>query len=170
MEFTFDMNYNLKATTAMERAIRKGLQEERDRKSKIIGWIFVILAVIILLTNLESIGLVQIVTAVLVAAFAAYLLFQDQFNGFLAMRKLPEKMRTGMWLFREDGYFSNTDAGESDYSYENVFAILETVGYIILVFHNGSAQILDVNTIKGGSLSDFRRLLRRKTELTIQEI
>ena len=77
-------------------------------------------------------------------------------------------MRVGKWLFREDGYFSNTEAGESDYSYENIFLIVESDGYMILVFHEGTAHIIDLATIEGGTVEDFRRLLRKKTSLTIQ--
>ena len=32
MEFTFDLNYDFKAMTAMARAIRVGLQEEQNKK------------------------------------------------------------------------------------------------------------------------------------------
>ena len=169
MEFTFELNYDLKAMTAMARAIRTGLQEEQDKKSRIIGWIFVALTVLILLFS-GSFGWMQIAASVIIAGFAAYLIWQDQVNGYLAMKKLPEKMRTGKWLFREDGYFSDTEAGESDYSYENIFIIAESKGYMILVFHEGSAHIVDLSTIQGGTAADFRKLLRRKTSLTIQEV
>ena len=168
MEFTFEMNYNQKAMTAMARAIRKGLQEEQDKKSKIIGWGFVALTVLILLFS-EKFGWMQIAASVIIVGFAAYLIWQDQVNGYLAMKKLPEKMRTGKWLFREDGYFSDSEAGESDYSYENIFMMVESCGYMILVFHEGKAQIIDLSTIQGGTAADFRRLLRRQTSLTIQE-
>ena len=168
MEFTFEMNYNQKAMTAMARAIRKGLQEEQDKKSKIIGWGFVALTVLILLFS-EKFGWMQIAASVIIVGFAAYLIWQDQVNGYLAMKKLPEKMRTGKWLFREDGYFSDSEAGESDYSYENIFMMVESRGYMILVFHEGKAQIIDLSTIQGGTAADFRRLLRRQTSLTIQE-
>jgi len=103
-----------------------------------------------------------------VICFAAYLVFSDTINAIAALWKLPSKLRKGIWLFREDGYFSNTEAGESDYSYENIFAIIESPDYIFLVFYNKQAQILDINTIKGGTLQEFRKLLRRKTNLTIQ--
>jgi len=169
MEFTFKLNYDQKAMTAMARAIRAGLQEEQDRKSKIIGWGFVALTVLILLFS-ESFGWMQIAACVIIAGFAAYLIWQDQVNGYLAMKKLPEKMRTGTWLFREDGYFSDTEAGESDYSYENIFIMVESKGYMILVFHEGKAHIIDMSTIQGGTAADFRKLLRRKTSLTIQEV
>ena len=169
MEFTFKLNYDQKAMTAMARAIRAGLQEEQDRKSKIIGWGFVALTVLILLFS-ESFGWVQILASIIIAGFAAYLIWQDQVNGYLAMKKLPEKMRTGTWLFREDGYFSDTEAGESDYSYENIFIMAESKGYMILVFHEGKAHIIDMSTIQGGTAADFRKLLRRKTSLTIQEV
>ena len=169
MEFTFEMNYDRKAMTAMAHAIRVGLQEEQDKKSKIIGWIFVALTVLILLFS-DSFGWMQIAAAIIIAGFAGYLIFQDQVNGYLAMKKLPVNMRTGKWLFREDGYFSDTQAGESDYSYENVFMMVESRGYMILVFHEGKAHIIDMSTIQGGTAQEFRKLLRKKTSLTIQQV
>ena len=168
MEFTFDLNYNQKAMTAMAKAIRTGLQEEQDKKSKIIGWVFVALTVFILLLS-DRFGWMQIVAAIIIAGFAAYLIWQDQVNGYLAMKKLPEKMRKGRWLFREDGYFSDTEAGESDYSYKNIFLMVESQGYMMLVFHEGTAHVIDMSTIQGGTAADFRKLLRRQTSLTIQE-
>lgn len=169
MEFTFDLNYDLKAMTAMARAIRVGLQEEQNKKSKIIGWGFVALTVLILLFS-STFGWMQIVASIIIALFAAYLIWQDQVNAYFAMKKLPEKMRTGRWLFRDDGYFSDTEAGESDYSYKNIFMMVESQGYMILVFHEGRAHIIDLSTIQGGTAQDFRRLLRRETSLTIQEV
>ena len=169
MEFTFDLNYDLKAMTAMAKAIRVGLQEEQNKKSKIIGWGFVALTVLILLFS-STFGWMQIAAAIIIALFAAYLIWQDQVNAYFAMKKLPEKMRTGRWLFRDDGYFSDTEAGESDYSYKNIFMMVESQGYMILVFHEGRAHIIDLSTIQGGTAQDFRRLLRRETSLTIQEV
>ena len=168
MEFTFELNYNQKAMTAMAKAIRTGLQEEQDKKSKIIGWVFVALTVLILLFS-DSFGWMQIAACFIIAGFAAYLIWQDQINGYLAMKKLPEKMRKGKWLFREDGYFSDTEAGESDYSYKNIFLMVESQGYMMLVFHEGTAHVIDMSTIQGGTAADFRKLLRRQTSLTIQE-
>ena len=169
MEFTFDLHYNQKAMTVMARAIRAGLQEEQDKKSKIIGWVFVALTVLILLFS-ERFGWMQIAACILIAGFAAYLIWQDPVNGYLALKKLPQKMRTGKWLFREEGYFSDTEAGESDYSYENIFIMVESQGYMILVFHEGKAHVIDMSTIQGGTADDFRRMLRRKTSLPIQKV
>ena len=169
MEFTFDLNYDLKAMTAMAKAIRVGLQEEQNKKSKIIGWGFVALTVLILLFS-STFGWMQIAACIIIALFAGYLVWQDQVNAYFAMKKLPAKMRTGRWLFRDDGYFSDTEAGESDYSYKNIFMMVESQGYMILVFHEGRAHIIDMSTIQGGTAQDFRRLLRRETSLTIQEV
>ena len=167
MELTFKMNYDQKAMTAMAKAMRKGLQEEQNRRSMLIGWIFVALTVLIVLFS-GKMGWMQVAALVIVAVFSVYLVCQDMVNGYLAMRKLPETMRTGKWLFREDGYYSDTPAGESDYSYENIFLMVESQGYMILVFHEGKAHIIDLSTIQGGTAEDFRRLLRKKTSLTIQ--
>lgn len=169
MELTFDLNYDQKAMTAMAKAIRVGLQEEQNKKSKIIGWGFVVLTVLILLFS-KTLGWMQIAAWVIIAGFAAYLIWQDNVNGYLAMKKLPVKMRTGKWLFREDGYYSDTEAGESDYSYENIFMMVESQGYMILVFHEGKAHIIDMSTVQGGTDADLRRLLRRKTSLTIVKV
>ena len=169
MELTFEMNYNQKAMTAMATALRKGLQEEQDKKSRIIGWVFVALTVFIVLLS-EKLGWMQIAALILVACFAAYLIWQDTVNGYLALKKLPVNMRTGKWLFREDGYFSDTEAGESDYSYKNIFLMVESQGYMMLVFHEGTAHVIDMSTIQGGTAQDFRKLLRRQTNLTIQEV
>lgn len=169
MEFSFEMNYNQKSMTAMARAIRKGLQEEQDKKSRIIGWIFVVLAAAVLLFSGKT-GWMQIVGGILVVLFAAYLVWQDNVNAFLALQKLGTKLRKGQWLFREDGYFSNTEAGESDYSYKNIFMMVESGDYMFLVFHEGTAHIIDMSTIQGGTADDFRRLLRRQTSLTIQKV
>ena len=168
MELTFDLNYDQKAMAVMAKAMRKGLQEEQNKKSKIVGWVFVALTVLILLTA-DYFGWMQIAASIFIAGFAAYLIWPDHVNGFLALRKLPAKMRKGRWLFRDDGYFSETEAGESDYSYKNIFMMVESQGYMILVFHEGTAHIIDMSTIQGGTAADFRKLLRRETSLTIQE-
>lgn len=168
MEFTFEMNYDRKSMTAMAKAMRVGLQAEQDKKSKRIGWIFAVVALLVLLTSGKT-GWTQIIGGVAVVLFILYMVFSDHVNGVMALAKMPAKMRRGQWLFREDGYFSNCEAGESDFSYENIFAIVEMPGYIFLVFHNGQAQIVDVMTIQGGTLPQFRTLLRKKTSLTIQE-
>ena len=77
MEFTFDLNYDQKAMTVMAKAMRKGLQEEQDKRSKIIGWVFIALTVLILLTS-KTFGWMQIAACILIAGFAAYLIWQDQ--------------------------------------------------------------------------------------------
>ena len=41
---------------------------------------------------------------------------------------------------------------------------------IMEYFHEGRAHIVDMSTIQGGTAQDFRRLLRRETSLTIQEV
>ena len=169
MEFRFDLNYDLQAMAAMAKTLRTGLQEEQDRKSRIIGWTFVVLTLLIVLLS-GKMGWMQVAGILLAVVFAAYLIWQDKINGYIAMKKLPQNMRSGIWLFREDGYFSDTAAGESDYSYENIFLMAEMGSYMFLVFHDGTAHIVDMSTIQGGTPDDFRRLLRKKTSLTIQKV
>lgn len=167
MEFTLDMNYTQKSMTAMAKAMRVVLQEEQDKKSKIIGWGFVALSVLILFFS-GKFGWIQILGSLFVILFASYLIWQDSVNAYIALKRLPPKMRVGQWLFREDGYFMNSEAGESDFLYSNIFAMVEADGYIFLVFPEGRAQILDLSTIQGGTADEFRRHLRKMTSLTLQ--
>ena len=120
MEFTFTMRYDYKAMAAMARAMRVGLQTEQDKKSKLIGWLFVVATLVILITSGKT-GWAQIVGYVAVFLFMGYILFSDHINGALALFKIPEKMRNGQWLFREDGYFSyeTTDHEKSVYLGKN---------------------------------------------------
>ena len=48
--------------------------------------------------------------------------------------------------------------------------MVESQGYMILVFHEGKAQIIDLSTIQGGTAADFRKLLRRQTNLSIHTV
>ena len=168
MELTFQMNYDRKSMTAMAKAMRTVLQEKEDKKSKIIGWSFIAATVLILCFS-KTFDYRQILAIIAAMLLGGYMLFQDQVNGILALNRLAKQMRSGTWLFREDGYFSNTEAGESDFSYENIFAMVEMDGYMFLVFHNKQAQIIELSTVQGGTAEDFRRLLRKKTQLTIQK-
>ena len=169
MEFTFEMEYTQRIMTTLQRAVRVALQEDRDKKSKLLAVLFIIAAVFILVTA-KKFDYRQILAVIVIVLFILYLIFQDQVAGWLAGMKIPKKMRKVQWTFREDGFFNTSEEGISAFDYETIFAMIEIENCMVLCFADSQAQIIDMRNIQGGSLQDFRRLLRKKTSLTIQTV
>ena len=169
MEYTFNMKYDLKAMTAMARGIRKALQQEHYRKSIIIGSLFVGIGGGILLTS-GKFGYQQIIALVVLILWVLYMVFQDYIHGIWASIKMPSDMKKGTWTFREDGFFSTTEKGISGFDYDSIFAMIETEGYLILCFANNQGQVFDVAQLSEEDLAGLRKLLRKKTNLTLQNV
>ena len=169
MEFTFDMRYDLKTMTIMAKGIRKALQEDAHRKSILIGCLFAGAGAVILFTSGKT-GYTQIIAGIAIVLWVLYMLFQDSIYGLLASMKMPKGMKKGKWTFREDGFFSTTEMGISGFDYDSVYAIIETQGYIILCFSNNQGQVFDLNQLSDEDMKNLRKLLRKKTELTIQTV
>ena len=47
MEFTFETIYDQKAVTTMAKVLRKIIRKKRSRRSHVLGWIVVVLAVLL---------------------------------------------------------------------------------------------------------------------------
>ena len=169
MEIILDMKYDLPAMAAMAKAVRKGLQEDRDKKSKLIGWFFVV-AGTALVFSAKAFTCQQIIALVAIVLFAVYLLLPDQINGLISLYKIPAKVRSATWKFCDDGFHITTIMDSDSFLYDSIFAMVETDGYLVLCFHNSQAQVYSLNSIVQGTAADLRRILRRETGLTIQEI
>lgn len=169
MEFIFDMEYTQHIMTTLQKAVRVALQEDRDKKSKGIAFLFLIAAVFILVT-VKKFDYRHILASIVIVLFVLYLIFQDQVAGFWAGSKIPKTMRKVTWTFREDGFFNTSEQGISAFDYETIFAMIEIENCMVLCFANSQAQIIDMRSIQGGDIRDFRRLLRKKTNLTIQTV
>lgn len=169
MELTLDMRYDHKAMTAMARGIRKALQAEYYRKSTIIGSLFVGIGGGILLQSTHF-GYQQIIALIVLVIWVLYMIFQDHVHGFWASYKMPAGMKKGTWTFRDDGFFSTTEMGISGFDYDSIYAIIECDGYLILCFANSQGQVFYLNQLSEESVASLRKLLRKKTNLTIQNV
>lgn len=169
MEFLLEMCYDHKTMTVMAKAIRKALQADYYRKSIIIGALFVGIGSGILLTS-PRFGYQQILAVIVLVLWTLYMIFQDHAHGFWASLKMPKTMKKGTWTFREDGFFSTTESGISGFDYDSIYAMIECDGYLILCFANSQGQVFDLSKIKQGSPADLKKLLRKKTNLTLQSV
>ena len=169
MEYIIDMKYDHKTMTAMARVIRKALQQDRYKKSVIIGGLFVGMGGGILLSS-QKFGYQQIIAAIVLVLWVLYMIFQDHLHGIWASVKMPADMKKGTWTFREDGFFSTTEKGISGFDYESVFAMIESGGYLVLCFANSQGQVFDIGQLNEEDRAGLRKLLRKKTNLTLQSV
>ena len=167
MEFSLEMRYGHKAMTTMAKGIRKALQAEYYRKSVIIGSLFIGIGAGILI-NSTRFGYQQIIAAIVLVLWALYMAFQDHIHGIWASLKMPKGMKKGTWTFRDDGFFSTTEMGISGFDYDSIYAMVECDGYLILCFANSQGQIFDLNQLKEEDAKGLKKLLRKKTNLTLQ--
>ena len=71
-----------------------------------------------------------------------------------------EKSKT---KFTEDGFFSETELGKSEWNYEKILMLAETKDYFIFIFSQNHAQVYDKNNLFGGTADEFREFICDRT-------
>lgn len=168
MGITVQTNYDQKALAAMAKALRKTVRQKQSRRSKIAAIVAIILG-LLLIFSASEVNLSFFINIIAVVVIAAALVWQDQISGYVARKRMLPGMLNSVTVFAEDGYHSTTELGESDFAYKNIFAIAENEEYFALIFSSSHAQIYSKKGISGGTFQDLARLLRKKTNLTIQQ-
>lgn len=168
MEFTVQTNYDQKALAAMTKALRKTVRQKQSQRSRIAAIIVIILGVIFALSA-STINLSFVLNLIAILIVAGALIWQDQISGYVARKRMLPGMLNSTTTFTEEGYHSVTALGESVFSYKNIFALAENENYFVLIFSNSHAQIYDKRGISGGDFQGLAKLLRKKTNLTIQQ-
>jgi len=168
MEITVQTTYNQKALAAMTRALRKTVRQKQSQRSKIAAIVVLVLGLIFAVSASE-INLNFFLNLLANVVVAAALIWQDQISGYVARKRMLPGMTTSTTTFSEDGYHSVTAVGESDFTYKNIFAIAEDADYFVLIFSSSHAQIYSKAGISGGDFQALAKLLRKKTNLTIQQ-
>lgn len=173
MEFTFDTYYDQKATTAMAKALRKTLRKKRSRITHIIGWVVLILMLPVSLLPGED-GLVidfrKIITWLALLAILAVLLFEDRINGWTVRKRMLLGQQRTVTVFGEDGYFSSTEIGKTEWTYGNIDLVVEMPAHFVFVFGQNHAQVYDKAKLTGGSAEEFRKFIEAKTNRPVQYI
>ena len=173
MEFSFTTDYNQKAVTAMARALRKTIRKKHSRRSHLLGWIIILLAVLLTLPQEGmpfSIDFKTVITwAAALFIFIAFL-FEDSLNGYLARKKMLAGTERTVCHFSEDGYQSVTGMGETQFRYENIAVIAETADYYVFLLDARYAQVYDKASLTGGTQEEFRHFLCEQTEKQILSV
>lgn len=176
MQFTFQTAYNSKTLSIMAKCLRKTIRKAHSRRSHILGWVVILLALLLSFQTGEEGFTVTFRTVITWAAalvmFLA-LLFEDRLNGYFASKRLLKGTELATAFFdteMPDTFSSETAVGKSVFFYHKILLIAETKEYFVFIFSSSHAQIYDKSTLKGGSVNEFRQFLterRGKSPLTI---
>jgi len=66
-------------------------------------------------------------------------------------------------VFRDDGYFSETELGRSEWKYDKIIGLAETKRYFVFIFSQSHAQVYDKNSLTGGTVSEVSAFIEKKT-------
>lgn len=167
MNFTFETNYNQKATTTMARVLRKTLRRKHSKRSHIFGWIVMIFALLLTLPIGDRVfvfDMKTIVTYLVILVLFAVLIFEDAINGYIARKRMLNGTDKSKVTFQDDGYFSETEMGNTEWKYDKIGLIAETKDYFVFIFSPSHAQLYDKHSISGGTLEGFKTFIQDKTK------
>ena len=173
MEFVFETVYDQQAVTAMARALRKTVRKKHSRRSHIVGWVLVVLALALSFATGENGFAVTgktVFTWLVVLIMVVTLIWEDAINGYFARKRaLPGTEHTST-TFDAEGYFSSNAAGDTRWNYENVLLVAEDANYFVFVLNVNHAQVYDKRRMTGGTAGDFRAFIEDVTEKTVEKI
>jgi len=173
MEFIFETTYSQKALTTMAKGVRKTARKKRIKRSHIFGWIVIALALLLTLADIKD-G-IQFTANIIITLFAALvifivLIFEDKINGYIAGKRMLPGTEKSKAIFTEEGFFSETEVGKTEWNYDRILVLAETKDYFIFVFSASHAQVYDKNNLSGGTAQEFRQFICERTGKTMTTI
>ncbi len=176
MQFTFETEYNQKSLSVMAKCIRKTARAKRSKRSHILGWIVIALALLLSFSSGDegfTITFRVVITWIAAAVMLIVLLFEDQINGYFAGKRMLKGTEKSVATFdteNPDMFVSQTEVGKSEFNYDKIAMIAETGRYFVFVFSASHAQIYDKNSLSGGTVNEFREFITQKTEKTVIKV
>ena len=99
----------------MAKAVRKTVWKKRSRRSRIFGWIVLILALLLALPigKDASFEVRDIVTLAVSIVLLLVLIFEDRLNGAIAGKRILPDMKNNSAVFTEEGYTTSNEMGKT---------------------------------------------------------
>lgn len=162
MEFIFDTAYDQRTLTVMAKVLRKTVRKNRSRRTHVLGWIVMVLALLLIFYS-GAFNFRTVITGIAALAILIALLFEDQLNGYFARKRLLPGTENASTVFTENSFTSTTNVGRTEFQYDRIIALAETNEYFIFLFSPSHAQIYDKSTLTGGTIEAFRSFIQDKT-------
>ena len=137
MEFTFETLYNKEALTVMAKTLRKTVRKKRSRRSHTYGIVVIILGLLLSLplgNEAFVVDVKTILTWLVVLMLILTLIFEDKLNGYVAKKRMLPGLDKSVVVFKEEGYFSETSLGKSEFKYDTILSLAETKNYFVFLF------------------------------------
>lgn len=132
MQYTFETDYSPKAIAVMAKCIRKAARAKRSKRSHILGWIVIALALLLSFYSGDE-GFTVIfnrtITWLAALVILIVLVFEDQINGYFARKRMlkgTEKATSTFDTEAADTFVSETEIGRSEFSYNKIALLAET--------------------------------------------
>ena len=176
MKFTFETEYNQKALSVMAKCIRKTARAKHSKRSHILGWIVIALALLLSFSSGDEgfvITLKTVITWIAAAVMLIVLLFEDKINGYFARKRMLKGTERANSTFDTDNldkFTSETEVGKTEFSYDKIALLAETDRYFVFVFSASHAQVYDKNSLSGGTVNEFREFIVQRTQKTAVKV
>ncbi len=167
MEFIFETEYSQKVTKTMARVLRKTLRRKHNKRSHIFGWIVMALALLLVLPigdRVVSFDFRTVITYLAILILLLVLIFEDSINGYIARKRMLKGTEKSKATFRDEGYYSETEMGNTEWQYDKIITIAETKDYFVFVFSPSHAQVYDKSNLTGGTVEEFSSFIKEKTQ------
>ena len=138
-----------------------------------VGGIVIGMAVLLMLSDIKDgfeLSANMVVTLLAVIAILAVFVFEDSINAYIARKRMLPGTEKSKVVFREDGFYSETEVGNTEWKYDRIHTIAEMEDYFVFVFGVSHAQVYDKRSLLGGTVDEFRKFLLEMTGKTIVNI
>lgn len=168
MNISCETQYDQKAMTTMAKALRKTIRKKKNLCSHILGWILAAFALFLAFWSPETgfyfiLNRRSFITLTLAIVLTVVLVWEDQINGHLALKRLLPGTEKSKTVFRNNEFISSTAAGISTFGYDRVITLAETADYFVFIFSVSHAQVYDKKHFSDGSPEDFRTFIEQVT-------
>lgn len=167
MQFKFETSYDTKGLAVMAKGLRKTVRKKRNRRTRILGYIAILLGLAFLRLSGESqSGFSKGATIAAIAVMVITLIYEDKMNGWLASKRMLKGTEKAVAVFDTDSpesYFSQTDIGSTQFLYSTIAAIAETDSHFVFALNANYAQLYDKESLTGGTVDEFRAFISKTT-------
>lgn len=165
--FKFRTEYNRKSIAVMVKALRKTVRKKQTTRTYAFSVIVILFALLLVFSG-DS-GFVpdarSIFTLVVVLILLVTLVFQDQLNALIAQKRAIPGVASTTVTFREDGYYTETAVGNTEWGYGKITALAETKDFFVFLIGKNHGQVYDKSAIEGGTVDEFRTFIEEKMNM-----
>ena len=174
-EFQIHSAYDHHALKTMSRVLRKTVRRKWSVALRVFGWFAVSLIVLaqLALAALDALppfDFGEALTLLVVVVMVALLLFEDDFNGWIASMNLLPGTREADTRFGAEEYVVTTQAAETHMHYENIRIVGETKDSFVFIIGKRHAQQFPKSGLAAGTPEQFRDFIAEKTGLSVRYV